>query len=71
MSIAESRRGDRLKWFTSSYSNGAGGECVECAWTSGGVLVRDSKGSGESAISVRGDAWRSFVQNLKHGQSAP
>ncbi|MEU2599707.1 DUF397 domain-containing protein [Streptomyces hirsutus] len=32
-----------LRWFTSSYSSGAGGECVEVAFTAVGAHVRDSK----------------------------
>ncbi|MFH8656965.1 DUF397 domain-containing protein [Streptomyces afghaniensis] len=52
-------------WFTSSYSNGAGGECVECAFTRGGALVRDSKAAGAGVMMVGSDAWRSFVQTVK------
>ncbi|MGK5697035.1 DUF397 domain-containing protein [Streptomyces sp. URMC 128] len=54
-------------WFTSSYSNGAGGECVECAFTGGRALVRDSKVAGAGVIVVGSDAWRSFVQTVKRG----
>ncbi|USQ88552.1 DUF397 domain-containing protein [Streptomyces phaeoluteigriseus] len=57
----------RPTWFTSSYSNGAGGECVECAVTHGGALVRDSKGSGDLVIAVRSTAWRSFVRAVRQG----
>jgi hypothetical protein len=32
-----------LLWRKSSYSGGTGGECVELAAVSSGVLVRDSK----------------------------
>lgn len=46
MSIAESGVNGRLAWFTSSYSNGAGGECVQCALAVGGAWVRDSKQAG-------------------------
>ncbi|MFB7931055.1 DUF397 domain-containing protein [Streptomyces sp. NPDC056039] len=53
-------------WFTSSYSNGAGGECVECALTGDGALVRDSKTSDAHVIAAGRNAWRSFVQTLKH-----
>ncbi|MFF7789503.1 DUF397 domain-containing protein [Streptomyces sp. NPDC007991] len=55
-------------WFTSSYSNGAGGECVECAFTGGGALVRDSKVEA-GVIVVGSDAWRSFVQTVKRGEA--
>jgi hypothetical protein len=57
----------RPVWFTSSYSNGAGGECIECAFTGGGALVRDSKAAGAGVIAVGSDAWRSFVQTVKRG----
>ncbi|MFH9828062.1 DUF397 domain-containing protein [Streptomyces bobili] len=57
----------RPTWFKSSYSNGAGGECVECAETSGGALVRDSKGSRDLVVAVGGTAWRSFVRAVRQG----
>ncbi|MFH9013801.1 DUF397 domain-containing protein [Streptomyces sp. NPDC017943] len=52
-------------WFTSSYSNGAGGECVECALTEDGALVRDSKVPEPPVIAVGNTAWRSFVRSLQ------
>ncbi|RST07612.1 DUF397 domain-containing protein [Streptomyces sp. WAC05374] len=50
-----------LVWFTSSYSNGSGGECVECARTGAGMLVRDSKRDGGAAVAVSAEAWSVFV----------
>lgn len=67
MSIAESRDDARRAWFTSSYSNGAGGECVECAMTYGGVLVRDSKSPEGPVVAVRSGAWCSFLRALADG----
>lgn len=67
MNIAEPGNHDRPIWFTSSYSNGAGGECVECAWTGTGILIRDSKRVGEPAcqtnhtLTVSSGAWRAFL----------
>ncbi|MFJ4818587.1 DUF397 domain-containing protein [Streptomyces sp. NPDC088801] len=61
----ESDAGSRLVWFRSSYSNGAGGECVECALTDDSALVRDSKMTETYGIAVSGDAWSSFVRNVK------
>ncbi|MFJ5728502.1 DUF397 domain-containing protein [Streptomyces paradoxus] len=58
-------------WFTSSYSNGAGGECVECALTGDGALVRDSKMTGMHVIAVGGDAWRSFVVGVRRASTRP
>ncbi|MFE5615853.1 DUF397 domain-containing protein [Streptomyces sp. NPDC056524] len=49
------------QWFKSSYSNGSGGECVECARAGGGTLVRDSKRADGHVIAVGAAAWRAFV----------
>ncbi|MEU8978375.1 DUF397 domain-containing protein [Streptomyces sp. NPDC058246] len=65
MSIAESNDRDRPVWFTSSYSNGAGGECVECAMAGERAFVRDSKCEAGPAITVGRDAWCAFVGVLK------
>jgi hypothetical protein len=51
-------------WFKSSYSNGAGGECVECAHSLEGALVRDSKNEGGPVIAIRAEAWRRFLAAL-------
>jgi len=51
-------------WFKSSYSNGAGGECVECAHTGGGTLVRDSEDTEGRVLTVRVHAWQAFIQAL-------
>lgn len=56
----------RPTWFTSSYSNGAGGECVECALMGDGALVRDSKSVRGPEIAVRSKAWFSFIRAVKH-----
>ncbi|GAA2762760.1 hypothetical protein GCM10010103_18010 [Streptomyces paradoxus] len=61
----ESDASSRLVWFRSSYSNGAGGECLECALTSHGALVRDSKRVEANVVAVSGDAWRFFIQPMK------
>jgi hypothetical protein len=70
VTIEASGGSGRPVWFTSSYSNGAGGECVECALTGNGALVRDSKIAEERLIAVGNDAWRSFVQSVKRGGAA-
>ncbi|MGW5608871.1 DUF397 domain-containing protein [Streptomyces sp. NPDC003753] len=51
-------------WFTSSYSNGAGGECVECAMTERGMLVRDSKRRSGPVVAVRALAWSDFIRSV-------
>ncbi|WP_079052084.1 DUF397 domain-containing protein [Streptomyces regalis] len=66
MSIAESGGHGDLAWSASSYSNGAGGECVEWALANGGILLRDSKNAGGPVVTVESEAWRSFLQTLKH-----
>ncbi|MEV0484852.1 DUF397 domain-containing protein [Streptomyces sp. NPDC050508] len=70
MSIAESRDHGRLAWFTSSYSNGAGGECVECVMAEERALVRDSKSETGPVIAVGRGAWCAFLVVLKHGRLA-
>ncbi|MGW0705027.1 DUF397 domain-containing protein [Streptomyces sp. NPDC002643] len=67
MSIAEPSDNSRLVWFTSSYSNGAGGECVECAITDDRALIRDSKKSEGPAITVARSPWRHFLRAVKCG----
>ncbi|MCW8383824.1 DUF397 domain-containing protein [Streptomyces justiciae] len=56
--------GRRPVWFRSSYSNGAGGECVECASTVEAVLVRDSKRETGPTITLGSDAWRAFLTGV-------
>ncbi|MEU8789023.1 DUF397 domain-containing protein [Streptomyces sp. NPDC048643] len=51
-------------WFKSSYSGGSGTECVECAHTNEGTLIRDSKTSASPLISVRPPAWQAFIRSL-------
>jgi hypothetical protein len=65
MSIAGSTIDDLPTWFKSSYSNGAGGECVECAPIGDGVLLRDSKSGGGPVIAVRGQTWQTFLRALE------
>lgn len=64
MNAAESPPVCASPWFKSSYSNGAGGECVECAHSVDGTLVRDSKRAGGPVVAVRAFAWRAFVRGL-------
>ena len=66
MNIAEAGDDDRPTWFTSSYSNGAGGECVECAISGDHALIRDSKNPTGDVVAVGSGAWHPFVHALKH-----
>ncbi|MEU2335950.1 DUF397 domain-containing protein [Streptomyces sp. NPDC013172] len=50
-----------LSWRKSSYSGGAGGECVEVADCAHVVRVRDSKDTSRPALSVDAAAWAAFV----------
>jgi hypothetical protein len=51
---------DRV-WFTSSYSNDMGGNCVEVAHLADRTGVRDTKDRSRPAMFVPHDAWRAFV----------
>ncbi|MGQ4387864.1 DUF397 domain-containing protein [Streptomyces sp. SAS_270] len=53
------------RWFKSSYSGGSGTECVECAYSGGAILVRDSKNAHGAAINVGSHAWQSFIRPLR------
>ncbi|WP_436983612.1 DUF397 domain-containing protein [Streptomyces sp. enrichment culture] len=52
-----------LRWFTSSYSSGAGGECVEVAVEATAVHVRDSKkaAQGGPVLKVSSAAWSALL----------
>jgi hypothetical protein len=50
-----------LDWFKSSHSGGNTTECVEAAFLSSDVLIRDSKQPGNPHIVVSTTAWASFV----------
>ncbi|MFE9808017.1 DUF397 domain-containing protein [Streptomyces sp. NPDC005548] len=56
-------------WFKSSYSGGSGTECVECAHTNDGTLIRDSKASSDLLVAVRSAAWRAFIRSLPGGRT--
>ncbi|MFJ2175722.1 DUF397 domain-containing protein [Streptomyces sp. NPDC087851] len=57
----------RDQWRKSSYSNGAGGECVEVAATGAAkVGIRDSKVPLGPHIAVQLGAWDLFVGALRH-----
>ncbi|WP_077801017.1 DUF397 domain-containing protein [Streptomyces sp. JHA26] len=54
-------------WIKSSYSNGAGGECVECARVDDLVLVRDTKVGDQVITEVGAPAWRAFTRAMGRG----
>ncbi|WP_320782210.1 DUF397 domain-containing protein [Streptomyces sp. CRN 30] len=57
-------------WIRSSYSNGAGGECVECARAGDRVLLRDTKVGDALVARVGASAWRSFVHAVRQSPDA-
>jgi hypothetical protein len=61
---ARCQLGSELHWFKSSYSSGAGGECVEVAATAAGVQVRDSKrvAQGGPVLKVGSAAWIALLE---------
>ncbi|MEU5626332.1 MULTISPECIES: DUF397 domain-containing protein [Streptomyces] len=57
-------------WVRSSHSNGAGGECVECAAVGDRICVRDTKIGGALVMSVDAAAWQAFTRAVR-ARSAP
>lgn len=53
------------QWRKSSRSGGGGdGNCVEVAFTSEAVAVRDSKDPAGPALAFPADSWRRFLTSL-------
>ncbi|MCC9308399.1 DUF397 domain-containing protein [Kitasatospora sp. RB6PN24] len=59
-----------MTWSKSSYSSGAGGECVEVATSNATVHIRDSKDPVGPRLTVDPAAWASFVR-LAANQASP
>ena len=57
---------DNLPWFKSSYSAG-NGNCVEVAFTTEAVAVRDSKNPAGPVLRFSVDAWQGFVGAVRSG----
>ncbi|MER6055912.1 DUF397 domain-containing protein [Streptomyces albidoflavus] len=56
------------RWFTSSYSNAQGGECVEGAALPGGQMaIRDTKDRRRGAFVFPAPAWRAFLGAVREG----
>ncbi|TLF74495.1 DUF397 domain-containing protein [Nocardia cyriacigeorgica] len=53
-------------WFKSSYS-GSQSDCVEVAWLSSGVGVRDSKNPAGPALMFTASEWDAFARALRGG----
>ncbi|MFV2118384.1 DUF397 domain-containing protein [Streptomyces sp. Act-28] len=55
-----------VAWRKSSYSNQAGGDCVEVADGCTGIIpIRDSKNPSRPGLIVSDGAWDAFVNSLK------
>ncbi|SFC55456.1 DUF397 domain-containing protein [Streptomyces aidingensis] len=61
-----------MRWVSSTYSDGQGGQCVQWApdhaRATGEFLVRDSKAPAGPALAFDGDGWGDFVSALKRGE---
>jgi hypothetical protein len=57
-----------LNWRTSSYSNGAGGMCVEVAPLGSGMLVRDSKNPSAAVLAFSAAEWDAFLAGARGGE---
>ncbi|WP_078883838.1 DUF397 domain-containing protein [Streptomyces sp. NRRL S-340] len=55
------------RWFKSSYSGGSGTECVECAYATEGIRIRDSKDNERRPIQTQQAAWDAFVRAVGSG----
>lgn len=53
-------------WYKSSYSGGAGGECVEVAASPSAIHVRDSKDTGRGSVTVGPEAWSAFLAHARY-----
>jgi hypothetical protein len=67
MSIGSGRVPDAA-WFKSSYSGADTTECVECARSAVGTLIRDSKNTSGPVLVVRLQPWRAFIQALAQAE---
>ena len=57
-----------LDWRKSSYSSGAGGDCVEVAEAAGGVLVRNSNNLSLGTMPFTKAELSAFIAGCKGGE---
>lgn len=68
MQVARASMTD-VRWRASSYSNAAGGDCVEVGEGVPGVVpVRDSKRAGGPVLRFADSAWSAFVRDVREVQ---
>jgi hypothetical protein len=59
----------RAVWRTSSYSNGQGGNCVECATSPPGIVaVRDTKNRTDAVLRLTAPQWQAFLAGVRNGE---
>jgi hypothetical protein len=56
---------DELRWFTSSFSGGNGGSCVEVAFLPDGVAVRDTKDRALAPHRYPTTRWAEFLAAVR------
>ncbi|QYN32166.1 DUF397 domain-containing protein [Pseudonocardia sp. DSM 110487] len=59
---------DELRWFTSSFSGGSGEGCVEVAFLSGVVAVRDTKDRTLAPHRYSTNSWAEFLSGVRAGE---
>ena len=57
------------RWRKSSYSDHAGGDCVEAADLAPLIGIRDSKDPDGPKLTLTPAAWSTFVRDLKNGEN--
>lgn len=65
--ITEQSQAAPFQWFKSSYSGGAGGECIEIAPTPATIHIRDSKSPALGTLAVPPAAWSAFLGLARRG----
>ncbi|MER5968162.1 DUF397 domain-containing protein [Streptomyces sp. NPDC002055] len=57
-----------VDWFSSSYSNDQGGQCVQGGRLSDTMAVRDSKDPHGPAFTFPAASWNEFIRAVSDGQ---
>jgi hypothetical protein len=61
-------RDNELRWFTSSFSGGNGGGCVEVAFLPAVVAVRDTKDRALAPHRYPAASWSEFLTAVRAGE---
>jgi hypothetical protein len=59
---------DELRWFTSSFSGGNGNNCVEVAFLTAAVAVRDTKDRALPSHRHPAASWAEFLAAVRAGE---